>query len=284
MPITALGLLLLAAILHAGWNLLLKRAGGSYASMWWALALGAVICLPVLIFFPPLPGRIWPYLIASALVEAAYYATLASAYQQEDFSLVYPIARGTAPALLALWAILFLKETPSPAGGMGLAVLSLGLMLIGSSKWWSFRQHRGSLSGLGLAGLVAVLISIYSTIDGAAVRIVDAVPYTVMVFLLTAAFITPVILRMYGWPALRAEGYAHWQRSAAIGILSLLAYLLVLVVYSFAPVSYAGAIREVSILVGALAGWLWLKEEFGRVRVIGAAVIFAGIVMIFLKG
>lgn len=284
MSISAIGLLLAAAVLHAGWNLLLKRAGGSYAHLWWALALSSLICLPVLFFYPVIPAKVWPFLIASSLVEAAYYATLASAYQQEDFSLVYPIARGTAPALLAVWAIVFLKENPTSGGFIGLAVLSSGLMITGSSKWLMQRTQVGSYKGLVLAGLVAVIISIYSAIDGAAVKLVDAIPYTVIVFILTAVFVTPVILRQHGWKEIWSVGRQHWLQDAIIGILSLLAYMLVLVVYSFAPVSYAGAIREISIVLGALAGWVWLKEKFGFVRVIGALVIFTGILVIFFEG
>jgi drug/metabolite transporter (DMT)-like permease len=285
MSISALMLLVAAAGLHAGWNLLLKRVGGSYAYLWWALALSGIICLPVLAFYGPLPGKVWPYLIASAIVEAVYYATLASAYQKEDFSLVYPIARGAAPALLAIWAILFLKERPSLPGIIGIVVIVLGLMIVGSSKLLTLRGlgiH--NLSGLGLAGAVAVIISIYSAIDGAAVKLADAVPYTVIVFLLTAIFVTPIILRKYRWAEIWKVGQAHWLESAAIGVLSLLAYMLVLIVYSFARVSYAGAVREMSIVLGALAGWLWLKEPFGLVRVVGALLIFAGILIIIVGG
>ena len=129
-----------------------------------------------------------------------------------------------------------------------------------------------------------MIISIYSAIDGAAVKFVDAVPYSVLIFVLTAVFVTPVILWRVGWEALKQEGRAHWFQAGAIGVLSLLSYMLVLVVYSFAPVSYAGAIREVSIVLGALAGWLWLKELFGVIRVVGAAVIFAGILIILVGG
>jgi drug/metabolite transporter (DMT)-like permease len=140
------------------------------------------------------------------------------------------------------------------------------------------------MAGVGLAGLVAVFISLYSVIDGAAVRLVDAVPYTVLIFALTSLVSAPVIYRLYGGRAVREEIRCHWRRAAAIGALALGAYMLVLVVYSFAPVAYAGAIREVSIVFGALAGWLWLKEGFGPARAIGSAAIFAGILAIVIGG
>jgi len=285
MSLSALGLLVLAACLHAGWNLILKNASNKYILLWWGMAISGIIGMPVLILRGPIPSSVWPYALASAAFEAIYAGTLATAYQREDFSLVYPIARGGAPALLGLWSVLFLKETPSPAGVAGLALLTLGLMVVGSSKWWSVRKlGPGSLAGIGLAGLVALVISIYSVIDGAAVKLTDAPAYTVLVFVLSALFGIPALLKLYGWRTVVRESRSHWLRAAAIGSLSLLAYMLVLISYTLAPVSYGGAIREVSIVIGALAGWLWLKEGFGLVRVVGAMVIFVGILIIVIAG
>ncbi len=285
MPISALGLLLAAAVLHAGWNLVLKQAGQKFIALWLGSVIVSIACLPVLAFYPGFPARIWPYALGSALFEAAYDGTLAAAYQKEDFSVVYPIARGAAPGLLAVWSVLFLQETPTLLGKAGLAVLVLGLMTIGASKWWEVRrQGLGNLAGVGLAALVALFISLYSVIDGAAVKLVDAVPYTVLIFALTSLFATPAVYRLFGRQAVAQEVRCHWRRALLIGALSLGSYMLVLVVYSFAPVSYAGAIREVSIVFGALAGWLWLKEGFGPARVIGSAAIFAGILAIVIGG
>ncbi len=285
MPISALALLILAAILHASWNLLLKNTDHKYIVIWWGMCIASVLSLPVLILNLPVPARIWPYALASGLFEAIYDGTLAAAYQKEDFSLVYPIARGGAPALLALWAILFLKETPTPTGIAGLVILTGGLMIVGSSRWWSVRKKGiGSAAGIGLAFLVALVISIYSVIDGAAVKHTSAASYTVLVFILTALFAIPVIFRLYGWRTVKAVGRLHWLQAAGIGVLSLLAYMLVLFTYTFAKVSYGGAIREISIVFGALAGWLWLKESFGVVRAVGAVIIFIGILTIVVGG
>ena len=171
MSIPVLGLLVLSGLLHAGWNLILKKADKKYIMIWWALVLGSLLGLPVLILHWPIPARIWPFAVGSALIETVYDATLSAAYNKEDFSLVYPIARGGAPALLGLWAILLLRERPSLAGIMGLLILTIGLMIVGSSKWWSEREKGiGSAAGIGLACLVALMISFYSVIDGGAVR------------------------------------------------------------------------------------------------------------------
>jgi drug/metabolite transporter (DMT)-like permease len=285
MPILPLGLLVLSAFLHTGWNLLLKNTDKKYIIIWWALVLGSILGLPILILHWPIPARIWPYAVGSALIETIYDATLAAAYNKEDFSLVYPIARGGAPALLGLWAILFLNERPSLSGIIGLLNLTGGLMVVGSSKWWSAgKKGAAGAAGIGLACLVALMISIYSAVDGAAVRLMDAASYTVLVFILNAIFVIPVITRLYGWRAVLEVGRKQWKQVTAIGFLDIGSYMLVLIAFTLASVAYAGAIREISIVLGALAGWLWLKESFGRVRLVGSIIIFVGILTILVAG
>lgn len=285
MSFLGFALLLVAAVFHAGWNLLLKQAGEKYLVLWWALVVGAICTLPLLLMDLSLPLWVLPVVLVSAIFEAAYYGTLAAAYRVEDFSLVYPVARGAAPALLVAWSVLFLKETPSSAGWVGLVILVLGLMVVGSSRWWTERRGGpAGWTGLGLACLVALFISIYSAIDGAAVKSVHPIPYTVLVFAFSAILVTPIMVRQYGWGTMWGEWRAHWRPIVGIGILTTLAYMLVMVVYSFSPVAYAGSLREISIVFGAIAGWLWLKEGFGPIRALGAGIIFVGMLVIMLAG
>src|SRR5205823_1748666 len=141
---TALGLVLLAAALHAGWNLLVKRAADKQVFTWCALVVGTVCFAPFLLAGPALPPRAWPYVVASAVAEAAYFAALTRAYTNADFSLVYPLARGAAPALLAVWAALFLGERPGRAGLAGLALLLLGLVIVGGAARPSLPDARAA--------------------------------------------------------------------------------------------------------------------------------------------
>src|SRR5581483_7043980 len=120
MPPIALGLLLFAAALHALWNLFVKRAGEKQIFTWWALLVGVVCFAPLVIFGPALPARVWPYILGSGALEALYFVALTLAYKLGDFSLVYPLARGAAPALLAVWTALFLGERLTPFGLLGL--------------------------------------------------------------------------------------------------------------------------------------------------------------------
>lgn len=279
----ALALLLAAALLHAIWNVLLKLAGERYMVTWWALVISALCGLPWLVLGASELGGVWGHVVASAAVEAVYFAVLATAYGNGDFSLVYPIARGTAPAFLAIWAAIWLGETPSTGGFLGLALIVSGLMLAGSSALLGSgrRTHAGSIA---LALGVALCISIYSVIDGAAVHQAPAGPYTVAVFALTALMLAPLMLFRYGGRRLVHALHLGWKRMALIGILTIVAYSMVLVAYSIAPVNYGGAIREVSVVFGALIGWRWLREGFGRVRVLGALLIFAGTLVVALAG
>jgi drug/metabolite transporter (DMT)-like permease len=218
------------------------------------------------------------------VVEAGYYTTLSTAYRDADFSLVYPLARGSAPALTAIWSVLFLHEKLTVGGYVGLGIIIVGLLLVGGSNLFRERHAKPHFRGIALALLLALLISIYSTIDGTAVKHTPAFSYAVMIFFLAPAVTTPFMFQHYGWKVLKTELSGHWVRIMAIGLLSVIAYLLVLVAYAVSFVSYTGAIREVSVVLGALAGWYFLGERLGGWRLAGSAIIFCGIMVIAVTG
>jgi drug/metabolite transporter (DMT)-like permease len=283
MPLGAIGLLLVSAALHTTWNLLLKQGGEKYMATWWAMLTGSLLFLPVL-FFTGLPTHVtWILMLISALVEATYFIVLAYAYNDADFSLVYPMARGAAPGLIAVWAVLFLREQLSAGGVIGIAILIVGLMIVGGSAWIRGGE-RPQWHGIRPALLLALCISIYTVIDGAAVKLTTPFAYAALIYFVSAAYMTPYIVRRHGWPKLRDEFRAHGARLVLIGALIVTAYLLALWAYRISTVGYAGAIREVGVVMAALAGWRLLGEPFGRWRVTGAVVIFAGIVVIALFG
>ena len=285
MPLTALGLLLAAAMMHTTWNLLVKRAKEKQVFIWCSLIVGTIIFSPLLVTSPLLLVTTWPYLISSALVEVIYYITLIRAYENGDFSLVYPMARGAAPAFLLIWATFFLGERPRFFGLIGIALLVFGLIIVGGKTWWTLRKTSGfSKSALALALGVACCISIYTAIDGAAVHHVSPLPYTVLVIALAALFITPAVVKRYGNDAIANEWRANWLRITLVGLFTLLAYMLALKAYTIARVSYAGSVREISVVFAAFVGWRWLGESFGAIRLVGAMFIFAGILVIAFVG
>jgi drug/metabolite transporter (DMT)-like permease len=222
----------------------------------------------------------------SAILEVAYFSVLIFAYQKGDFSLVYPVARGAAPAFLAIWSVWLLGDQIRPAGILGLGVVIVGLVVVGGSTWFARGIQAGvpPRSTVMIALSVAVLISLYSAVDGAAVKLTDLAPYTALIFASTALMLTPVMLKRYGWTTLIATLRKYWRRIIVIGGLTMSAYTLVLIAYSISPVSYVGAIREISIVFGAVAGWLFLGENLGKIRIVGALVMFVGIIIIAFFG
>jgi len=283
-PLAALGIILCAAVFHAGWNLFVKQAKNKQVFLMWS-TLCSLICFPALFFLPSLPDQVWPFVLLSALAEALYWISLAWAYTIGDFSLVYPIARGAAPILLALWATLFLKEPPSAYGLLGIFLLVVGLMLVGTGASWKvLASTKLSCSGIAAALLTALCISIYSAIDGAAVHRADPLTYAIWLFGLSALFSAPFILWRYGTRLAALSWRENWPRILLVGFLLVITYGAVLFAYSLGPVSYVGAVREVSIVFGALLGWRFLGEELGLIRTVGAILIFAGIMVLAALG
>jgi drug/metabolite transporter (DMT)-like permease len=284
MPTLAIALLFLSASLHTLWNLLLKGSRHKFIASWWIVTIGALMFMPGLFVTGMPPREIWLFALFSAGLEATYFLTLSLAYKSSDFSLVYPMARGTAPAFLTLWSLLFLNERPTGWGLVGLALIISGLLLTGASSLIQNRKNIPNIKGIAAALGTAFLISVYTFVDGIAVKRGPALPYGLLMFTLIPIWTTPIVLRRYGWSRVFGEWKVQPGRFLVTGFFSVLAYLIALYAYSFAPISYSGAIREVSVVLGALAGWFFLKERLGSVRVIGAIIIFTGILTIAILG
>jgi len=284
MPILAIVLLFLSASLHTLWNLLLKGSRHKFIASWWIVTIGALMFMPGLFFTGMPPREIWLFALFSAGLEAAYMLTLSLAYRSSDFSLVYPMARGTAPAFLLLWSLLFLHEKLTGWGLVGLLLIISGLLLTGADSLIQNRKNIPNIKGIAAALGTAFFISMYTFVDGSAVKRAPALAYGILMFTLIPFWSTPIVLRRYGWTQVLEEWKAQPGRFLITGFFGVLAYLIALYAYSFAPISYSGAIREVSVVLGALAGWYFLKEKLGSVRVIGAFIIFAGILIIALFG
>jgi drug/metabolite transporter (DMT)-like permease len=284
MPLLAIALLFLSASLHTLWNLLLKQSRQKFIASWWIVTIGAIMFMPGLFFTGMPPREIWHFALLSAGLEASYMLTLSLAYKNSDFSLVYPMARGTAPAFLLLWSLLFLHEQLTGWGLLGLVLIISGLILTGTSSliqnWTNLPNIKGILAALA----TAFLISVYTFVDGIAVKRGPALPYGLLMFTLIPVWSTPFVLRNYGWSQVVGEWKLQPARFLIAGFLGVLAYLIALYAYSFAPISYSGAIREISVVLGALAGWRFLGENLGPVRMVGAFIIFSGILIIALLG
>lgn len=275
MPAAAVGMLLLSAIMHVGWNLILKRAPDRLLVTFWTMVGGTMVALPLALRHPALNGAGIRLALLSGALEGAYIYLLVFAYHRHDFSQVYPIARGVAPAFLALWTALLLHQRFSAAGLAGIALVVAGVMAVSG-----IRAVRSGAGLLPLAVAVGLCTSLYQLVDGAAVRSNDPFVYNAWVFALMALALAPVAVK--AGPRSVAALRANAGRIALGAVLTVGCYTLVLLAFRMAPVAYVGATREVSVVLAALAGWWWLGEGLGPRRVAGAAVVFAGIVVLAL--
>ncbi|MBA2529331.1 MAG: EamA family transporter [Euzebyales bacterium] len=269
-------LVLTAALLHAGWNVLVKRSEDRLIAVWAQFAIGALPFLPVLVVAGPPAPATYPYLGLSALLQGAYGVALATAYGSGDLSVTYPVARGVSPLLTAVGGAVLLGEGLPPAGYVGVGLTSAGLLWIAS---------RGGLSrGLGWAVATGVLISGYTLSDTAGVRAgQDALRYTAALFVASAAVLSLAVLarrsRAEIAASLRQSPGAHLCNGACAGV----AYALVLAALRIAPVAYVATLREVSVVFGVLAGWLLLQEPFGATRTAGAIGVVAGVALLVVS-
>jgi len=284
MPILAVFLLLLSASLHALWNLLLKRSQEKYIAMGWQVIISGVFAFFLLIFTGFPPRSMWLFALISMALEAVYFILLSNAYSDHDFSLVYPIARGTAPAFLMLWSVLFLHEKLSVGGIFGVGMIVSGMVIIGATSLLQNRGSRLHVRGVIVALAVALIISLYTLIDGTAVKNGPPLPYALTMFIFVPILTTTYNVRRFGWKQFAAAWKGPRIPLILTAILGVVAYLLALIAYSFAPLSYSGAIREVSVVIGAFLGWQFLEEKMGGTRVLGSFVIFVGILIIALFG
>ena len=283
MTALALLLVLLAAVLHASWNLLAKRARGGVAFTWLFSALTLLLWAPVvglyLWLWPPvLHSFAWLAMAGSATIHVGYCLMLQQGYRSGDLSVVYPLARGTGPLLSLLGAILLLGERPSLLSAAGAALIVAGVFFVAGGEQ-SMRAHAaGARYGL----LTGLLIACYTLWDKHAVSTL-LVPPLLLEYGSNAGRM--LLLTPLAWPR-RSEVHAAWRQyrleAAGIALLSSLAYILVLTALATAPVSYIAPARELSILFGALFGTLLLKEGQSQRRLWAAGVMVAGVVLLAL--
>jgi drug/metabolite transporter (DMT)-like permease len=284
MPVLAIVLLFLSASMHALWNFLLKSADEKYIAMGWQVILSGIFAFGCILITGLPPRSMWGLAILSMFLEAIYFILLCIAYSDHDFSLIYPIARGAAPALLVLWSAIFLHEKLTAGGYAGLAMITVGMMVIGATTLLQGKGEKPHLRGILIALLVAFLISVYTLVDGTAVRDGHSLPYGLFMFSMMPFATTPYLAYRYGWSGFMKIWKTNRGYLLLGGVLGLVAYMLALFAYTFAPLSYSGAIREVSVVIGAFLGWRFLKEEMGGIRVVGAAIVFTGVMVIAIFG
>lgn len=279
----ALGLVLAAALLHATWNLLAKRARGGAEFVWLFAALTLLAYAPAVAVYLLLarPTLLWlqvGFAAASSVLHVAYFVTLQRGYRAGDLSLVYPLARGSGPALATVLAVALLGERPGPLGLAGAGLVVLSVFVLSGGALGGRAQRPAILLGLG----TGLFIAVYTVWDGYAVGHLGAAP---LLFSYLSEAGRALLLLPVAWRG-RAAVAAAWrdERREAVGIavLSPLAYILVLTAMSFTPISLVAPAREISILVGTLMGTRLLAEGQGGRRLLGAVGMVAGVALLAL--
>ncbi|HEY7495741.1 MAG TPA: SMR family transporter [Candidatus Tectomicrobia bacterium] len=269
---------LLSATLHAGWNFAAKRVAGNVGALWLGLCLAAVLSWPWALLVHQserltLAGL--PYIVATGMLHAGYFGCLARSYAVGEISLAYPVARGTGVAGTAVVAAAWLHETLSLLGLVGITAICVGTGLVGFQK----RHHQDEVTGYLYALLVGTTITGYSIIDKLAVGQVHPVLYISGLFSLAALLLAPYVLGRQR--AACRYAYQHLKTAIClIGMGSICTYLLILFAFRVGPVSYIVAVREFAVVIGALLGFLVLKERCTLRKVVGIAAITIGLVLV----
>jgi drug/metabolite transporter (DMT)-like permease len=279
MPPDVMLAVLLGALLHASWNALIRGSTDRTLDTVMVVAGAAVIAAVALPFTPTPSAASWPYLIASGLIHVVYFMLVALSYRHGELSFAYPIMRGSAPVVSAIAAALLLAESPSTGGWLGVLLISGGVMLLAGDSWRSGAfQGRAAIFALATAASIVV----YTLVDGVGARLSGhAAAYTGWVFVLTAVPLVMIFLVRDG-ASTRAYCRNHWRRGLFGGVCTLGAYGLALWAMTRAPIALVAALRETSVIFGALLAVLLLGERLSRTRWAAIAIVTAGAIAIKL--
>jgi drug/metabolite transporter (DMT)-like permease len=267
-----LTIVLTAALLHALWNALVKASGDR------AVTLGLVAlghCLPALFLLPfvPVPSMAaFPYIIASTVIHWGYYYYLNTSYRFGDLSLIYPIARGCAPVMVALGAMIWADERLSLIAWIGILTVSAGIMILATVR---HADKRGIIAAL----VTSAFIAAYSIVDGIGIRASGTpIGYVVWLFAAEICVAGYVLSTRFG----RAKAMAARKCVMGLtgGVISGLAYGLALFAKTMAPIGMVSAVRETSVIFAALIGVIWMGEGPPQRRLIAAGVVAIGVMIL----
>lgn len=278
MPRSMVALVLCAALLHVGWNAVVKTSRDRLLAVAQVAGSAALVAAAALVFLPPPRPASWIYIFVSAALHTGYFLFLLRAYQHGDLSQVYPIARGSAPLLVLVLAFIVAGELPR---GTALAAMLLIIVGIMSLAFRGGRRVGDGSKPVAYALGTAIFIAMYTVVDGLGARLAGSPHgYTASLFVLNGLMLSALLYLRRRPVAISALVGDGWKSAAAAGVMSLGAYWLVVWALSLAPMAPVAALRETSVIFAAVLGAVWLKEPFGRWSVASATLVVAGIVML----
>jgi len=270
MSVEIILIILFAALLHAAWNALLRAGADRLWSMTVMCIAIAIVCA-ILVFFVSVPAQAsWGYLLASAVLHTGYNLFLVRSYRSGELGQVYPISRGSSPLLVCLGAAIFAGELPDPLSLIGVVLVSFGILSL------AFQGRKLGLDSLPYALGTGCFIGAYSVTDGIGARLSGSpIGYTVWMCLFWGVISPAVYVALRDWRSL-LRGPRETAIAAGGGIVSLIAYGIVIVAMSFAPMGSVSALRETSVVFAALIGRFVLHETLTARRAIACVVVAIG--------
>ncbi|WP_420548844.1 DMT family transporter [Curvivirga sp.] len=280
LDIIAITMVLSAAVLHASWNALVKSAADKWMLFGSMTLLGAIVCLFALPFLPMPDGETWLWLVLSTIIHFTYYALLLMSYKVGDLSKVYPIARGSAPILVALGSFLFAGEILSTPAYIAIILSSLGIMALAFEKGM---PQKGDRKPIVLAILTGMMIGAYTITDGLGVRSTEN-KLTYIFWLFTLEGIPFLIWIAYRWKAYLPFLQSNWKYAVGGAFASHTAYGLVMAALAVGGMASVSALRETSVIIAAIIGTVLLKEAFGKWRIAAAGMVGSGVIFLNFFG
>ena len=270
-------LILSAAVMHAVWNAFVKMDGDRLMTMAVVISTTGLLAPMLLLIGPPPALESWPYILLSVLLNNAYFLFLIEAYRFGDLSQVYPIARGSAPLLVAVGAALFANEQLSVVELAGVFIISAGTI---SLIWRSGLRVDAEKRSIIFALLTGLMIASYTIIDGIGVRLSgNPAAYIGWLFILSPLPIASIaIIRRRGEALIYIRN--NWKLAVLAGGLNLGSYGLSIWALSLAAMAHVSAMRETSVIIAALIGTQLLGESFGKRRILAAMVVATGVILI----
>lgn len=273
-PPAAAGAVLAAAIAHASWNAIAHNIKDSLAAMALVGTGGLAVAIPMLVWSAPPAPACLPFLAASVPLHIAYFALLLRGYRAGEFSQVYPLARGISPVVVTAAAWLLVSERLSGLQLTGVLLIPAGLTSL------VFAGRRPGRAALVAAGATGLTIAAYTTVDGIGVRLAGgSAGYTGWLMALEGTGCTLVAL-LVRRSALAVPVRESWRAGLFGGVLSVAAYGLVLWAQERSALALVAALRETSIIIGAVIGSVVFREPFGRPRVAATILVVAGILLL----
>ncbi|GEO85856.1 MULTISPECIES: DMT family transporter [Alphaproteobacteria] len=276
MSAIAVGLALVAAILHASWNAFLRNGADRLWSVTVMGLAGTAIAVPFIAYFP-LPGSAaWFYILLSSGLQVGYSLFLVAAYRHGELGQVYPIVRGTVPLLVTLGGFLFFGQILGVYQTLGVVLVAAGIMSL------SLGKTRAANSSLAYALLTGLIIACYSTVDSRGVHMVEQPSaYAMWVLFLYGLMLAATYAVARRGLVIDVRSPVTWKAVGG-GVVALMAYGLVVIAYAYAPAGLVTAVRETSVVFAVLIGALFLGERFTLRRFIACLIVAVGAICVSL--